>query len=260
MLDNLLLPALEMRAPRPRFLMFHSISHRIPAFCTGQTPPWRSPTEFEAIISWLVENAEVHTATELASMLIRPGGSGRKPLVAITLDDGYEDNFTYAFPILRKYRVPATIFVTTDMVRRDDRDTGDGLSVRQIAELSASGIEIGAHTVSHPSLTTLDEGAAKREIEESKHSLEALTGVACEGFAYPYGHWNSAVRDLVEGAGFRYAVTTEHRLRQRSDVFTLSRCDIRPKSDEKDLRIVVAGADAWRQDLDEFRRRVRSHV
>ena len=88
-------------------------------------------------------------------------------------------------------------------------------------------VTIGAHTVTHPPLTSIEAGARRREIVESKAACEALIGTHVSGFAYPYGDLDDEVRSDVEGAGFAYACSTRHGpVTAGSDVFALPRIQV----------------------------------
>ena len=88
-------------------------------------------------------------------------------------------------------------------------------------------VMIGAHTVTHPPLTSLDAGARRREIVESKVACEALLGAHVPGFAYPYGDLDDEVRSDVEDAGFAYACSTRHGpVTAASDILALPRIQV----------------------------------
>lgn len=128
---------------RPRILMLHSVNERI----MEPIAPNNSirPAELESLIAGLLCAGYVFRT--LRDAMEQPG----RRVVVLTFDDGFEDNFTQLLPILKRFEVPATLFVT-------DRRGEDFLSDNQIRNLAASGlIEIGGHTVSHASLTELDE-------------------------------------------------------------------------------------------------------
>lgn len=134
---------------------------------------------------------------------------GKKPLpqkpIVLTFDDGYEDFYTDVFPILKKYNVVATEYVISGVL-----NTPNYMTTPQLREVVQSGlVEIGAHTITHPNLTTLPIDIAKKEIEESKSSLENLLGIKVVSFAYPYGGYNEQLAELTKKAGYTNATTTK---------------------------------------------------
>jgi glycosyltransferase involved in cell wall biosynthesis len=129
--------------------------------------------------------------------------------VVITIDDGYEDNRTLAYPILRRYGFPATIFVVSGSVGGTNQwDSGSVLTGRsllswsQIQEMSKGGMQFGAHTRTHPALTSLSPGEVRQEIEGSRKDLEDRLQVPIELFAYPYGEYDSTTQAVAQQVGF----------------------------------------------------------
>ena len=139
--------------------------------------------------------------------------------VLITFDDGFEDFYTYAFPILQEFDFSATLYITTGYVGCTSEwlsNLQEGrrkmLSVSQILELHNNGIEIGAHTVTHPQLDTLSEFTAWHEISESKIWLEAILGSEVKSFAYPHGYYSKRIRQMTLQAGFSSACGVKHAM------------------------------------------------
>ena len=121
--------------------------------------------------------------------------------VAVTLDDGYEDNFSVALPLFRKYDIPFCIFVAVDYVFNDEvRARHGGMTPQQLSEISTDPLcTIGAHTVSHCRLSFLSLQEQRREMEESKRRLESFLGKPVTTFAYPYGDYSSETANLASG-------------------------------------------------------------
>lgn len=112
-----------------------------------------------------------------------------KKQVILTLDDGYEDNYTNLFPLLKKYRAKATISVVTGSIGQPGH-----LAADQIREMSDSGlVEFASHTVTHPHLTSLDDAALDQELQASKRALEEITGKDVQVIAYPYSDYDQRV-------------------------------------------------------------------
>ena len=125
--------------------------------------------------------------------------------VAITFDDGNEDNFTIAFPILKAHGFVATFFVITDRVGR-----GFKMSWSDLETMQDAGMDIESHTVSHPDLTLLDAGRLEQELAESRAALVSHLQNAPVALAYPAGAYNARVIKAARAAGYLLAVTTHH--------------------------------------------------
>lgn len=146
--------------------------------------------------------------------------------VIITFDDGYKNNYLYAFPILKKYNLYATIFL---IVNEIDRLKQDRLSWEEIKQMQDSGlISFGSHTLDHPFLTELSsEEELRRQIFDSKRILEERLAKPVYAFAYPAGRFNGKVKNLVKEAGYKLAVTTNPGKRfPNDDIFALKRIRI----------------------------------
>jgi len=143
--------------------------------------------------------------------------------VALTFDDGYEDFYTDAFPILKKLGVKATLYVIADYIGHPAY-----VSESQLREIADSGlVEIGSHTLDHSHLLRLSLERAQQEIMDSKRKLQDTFNIKVETFAYPYGEFNDQVISDVIGAGYTAAVSTIENVRQsEKNLYSLFR--IRP--------------------------------
>lgn len=146
-----------------------------------------------------------------------PGGSGRKPDISVTFDDGFVSNWKRAMPLMKAHGVRGINFLVADRLgKSSDWESAEGGEARplmeesQIREWLAEGNWIGAHTCTHPRLSRIPILQAKEEIVGSKKKLEDRFGLPIQHFAYPFGDYNFAVRDLVREAGFETA-STMHR-------------------------------------------------
>lgn len=200
----------------PRVLMYHLISESPKG---GRYQGMRvSPAAFERQLAWLAKHG-FHFAT--MDEVVRGDAPPRS--VVLTFDDGYEDNYTAAFPLLKKYGAKATLYLVADREEGSDwsakkkahHNSGEltrepKLSDAQVAEMIASGIiELGAHTMTHANLASLDTSGKKAEIADSKEWLEKRFGVKIGSFAYTFGIWDAEDREIVREAGFSSAVTTD---------------------------------------------------
>jgi len=153
-----------------------------------------------------VHNYNVIPLEELVE-LIRGGEAIPAKTVVITLDDGYKDNFTNAFPILQKYQIPATLFIITNEVGRPQDDR---LSWGEILEMQDSGlIFIGSHCVgAEPLINIESEEELIYQITASKDILEERLGRQVDLFSYPEGFFDEKIKALVVQAGYKGAVAT----------------------------------------------------
>ena len=122
----------------------------------------------------------------------------------LTFDDGYEDFYTDALPLLEKYKIKATIYIITDFLGRRGF-----LSKDQVRLLSKSKyVEIGSHTLDHIYLSAVKHDYAQEQIFESKQKLEKIIGQKVYTFAYPFGAFNEDDAQLVRQASYSAAVST----------------------------------------------------
>jgi len=128
-----------------------------------------------------------------------------KPAV-ITIDDGFKSTYTLAYPLLKKYNFPATLFLYSDFIERNSYS----LTWEEIREMIKNNMEIGSHTLSHCNLLQYKNNESyesyisriKKEIFLSKEILECKIGIKIKLFAYPYGAYSSIIKDLAIQAGY----------------------------------------------------------
>jgi peptidoglycan/xylan/chitin deacetylase (PgdA/CDA1 family) len=170
-----------------------------------------SPEEFDKQLKYFQDNG-FHTIsfTDLADYLEKGKLLPPHPAI-ISLDDGWENQFEYGFPILQKYHDTATFYVVTNYL-----DHKNFMTTQQLKTMVAAGMAIGCHTRSHPYLTSLSHERAWDEIAGAKAILEA-DGFKIDTFAYPYGAYDERVVAMVEAAGFRSARTVNAGVRATAD-------------------------------------------
>ncbi|OAT80220.1 polysaccharide deacetylase family protein [Desulfotomaculum copahuensis] len=206
-------PAAIEHSNQVPILMFHKVNPDPRVGGLGLRVP---PDKFDREMAYLHQNG-FHTVS--LTDVVEHYRTG-KPLparpVVITFDDGYRDNFTYAFPILKKYHFTATIFVVADTVgginsfdvRAHLQPVNRMASWAELGQMAAAGITIGSHTLDHPHLAQIPPAEAWRQIRQSRMVLEKHLGRPVRVFSYPYGSFNSRVAQMVRDSGYLAAVTT----------------------------------------------------
>ncbi len=180
------------------------------------------PDKFRRQIEWLLEEGySFFTFSDIIQQSL--AGKTQPKTVCITFDDGYLDNYEYAFPILDELKVPATFFVVSGMIKQDSQNTREGnllypdrlmMNKKHLTELIAAGMEVGSHTRTHIHVRqTLRRSPVKalEELVRSRSELEDITGCKVLSFAYPNGQkgvFDVATRQLLVEAGYQYAATT----------------------------------------------------
>ena len=209
----------------PRIFMYHMIaSRKRGARFNGLRV---APVLFEKQLGWLNKNGwKSFTVSELIEKInVLPEKS-----YAITFDDGYEDNYISAFPLLKKYNCKATLYLVEDRFNRDwstDRKAhhNEGelkeekkLSDRQVSEMLASGhFELGSHSITHANLLKLNREQAHREIAHSQRQFKGRFKVAVKSFAYPFGLYRDEHVAIVREVGYASAVTTHEGIEKSLD-------------------------------------------
>jgi peptidoglycan/xylan/chitin deacetylase (PgdA/CDA1 family) len=188
-----------------------------------------SPALFERHVRWL---ASGHVAVVGLFDLLRIDDD--RDAVAITFDDAYTNFQTEAWPRLREYGLPVTLFVPTRHVggtnrwgampggRMPELPILDWLS---LSRLGHDGVTLGAHSRSHPDLRSLDAAALRDEVCGSIEDIERETGRRPEAFAYPYGYWNLSVASVVRNSALCACTTALGPLGPADQMHLLPRLD-----------------------------------
>ena len=171
-----------------------------------------------------------------------------KPVV-ITFDDGLDDFYENALPVLNRYRFNATLYITSGFVGRTSKwlaREGEGdrpmLNWEKIREIDNCGIECGAHTLTHPQLDVIRHEDARREISQSKRILDEHLGKPIESFAYPHGYHSADIRQMVIQAGYSSACAVMHAMSSsKDDRYALSRIIVKSDTDLQTLDRLLVG-------------------
>ncbi|MFA5125222.1 MAG: polysaccharide deacetylase family protein [Patescibacteria group bacterium] len=133
--------------------------------------------------------------------------------VALTFDDGYDDMYINAFPLLKKYGMRGTMYIIVEALGLPGYLTND-----QVKEMSESGyVEIASHTLNHANLKTVSDSKAWQEIFDSKGSLEKIIGQPVTDLAYPFGYFRRREEAYCRRAGYLTCVSTYQGVIQSLD-------------------------------------------
>jgi peptidoglycan/xylan/chitin deacetylase (PgdA/CDA1 family) len=188
---------------------------------------------FRSQLAWLARRGYHSIPLAALSRVFESDGRdqslGPRPIV-ITFDDGYEDVYTQAWPVLAEFGFTATVFLVSDAIGRDNAFDAAYVSERvpmlaadQIRALSAAGVSFGSHSRTHPaSLPDLPDDLLLAELQQSRAAIATTTGEDVETFAYPHSRLDGRVEAAVAAAGYRLACAG---VGTRFDPFCLHRID-----------------------------------
>jgi peptidoglycan/xylan/chitin deacetylase (PgdA/CDA1 family) len=193
----------------------------------GDGPEWFnvSSADFEKQLMFLRESGY----TAVSVMELAEGLSGRAQLpprpIVITFDDGYEDNYTAAFPVLARQKLRGTFFVVTGKIGQPEYMRWD-----QAQKMLDGGMEIGSHTVNHYTLNEISLKELERELLSSRIMLENNLRTSAPIFANPFGETAPAVVELLGRTGYRAACSSVVGINHRGgNLFMIRRMSV-PRS------------------------------
>ncbi|MDQ0205165.1 polysaccharide deacetylase family protein [Pectinatus haikarae] len=182
-----------------------------------------STYEFKAQMRYLKDNNyNAITLDQLLDYMQEGKPLPEKPVV-ITLDDGYEDNYTNAYPILKQYGLTATIFLISHYINWPNY-----LTWKEIDTMKDNDIVFEGHTYDHPNLSQIkDDNELKKQLLDSKIALQEHLGYQIKYLAYPCGDYNQHVISQVKKYGYRAAFTVNLGDDAANDnLYTLNRVPI----------------------------------
>jgi peptidoglycan/xylan/chitin deacetylase (PgdA/CDA1 family) len=141
------------------------------------------------------------TAASIAPTLCAAEDSGSERKVCLFFDDGWQNQYGVAFPILKEFGFKASFSVITDRIGADRGTFASRMNVDELRELQAYGMVIACHTKTHPHMLNLTSSQLHEEIVDSKNAL-AQMGFNVKTFVYPFGEWNDTIVDYVKDAGY----------------------------------------------------------
>jgi peptidoglycan/xylan/chitin deacetylase (PgdA/CDA1 family) len=223
--------ATAARAPALPILTYHNIAN-----APREVRRWRSLYVSQGAFArqmWLLKRFG-YTGLSMSAAMPYLQGERTGRIAVITLDDGYADNLDSALPVLQRYGFTATCYVVSGSVGRYNQWDAERLGVRkplmsveQLRCWQRGGMEVGAHTRSHPRLTQCDETQLHDEIHGSKATLEDHVDAPVTQFCYPFGDADDRVAGVVREAGFLAATTTRRgRATAGMDLWQLPRVQI----------------------------------
>jgi peptidoglycan/xylan/chitin deacetylase (PgdA/CDA1 family) len=223
---------LQNRSKTATFLCYHSVAAPGPAFLSI------APDAFERHLVLLrkrnYRSGNLETLCRLAE-----GARPSSLYVFISFDDGYQDNFTQALPLLRKYGFTATFFILPSYVDAEApldwpeldeprmQYTGlmRSMSWPMVESLVDAGCEVGSHTMRHQHLPEIDDEALGQELLDSRRRISDRLG-RCDALAYPFGEWDPRVAHAAAAAGYSFAFSLPYKAQLAASCMAIPRVTI----------------------------------
>lgn len=203
-------------------LMYHSV----------EKSKWKygvSPEMLEKQLKYLTEKYTVVSVDDILSYI-----KGEKTLsdksIAVTFDDGYKDTYTEVFPRLKKYKIPATLFLTTNLEQKSKLGNFERPNWKELKEMQESGlVDIQVHGHNHKNLIQEleDKGSLREELLTSQKEIENNLGTKATLLAYASGHKNHSVIREVRRLGFEAGFDiNEGTISRKTDIYRVPRIQI----------------------------------
>jgi peptidoglycan/xylan/chitin deacetylase (PgdA/CDA1 family) len=206
------------------------------------------PESFEQQCAWLAGSRQVISLTDAVNRL---DATGRLPRgqVALTFDDGFEALYEHMLPVLKRYRLPATVFLVAqtltpagqqvDWVDTPPEYQLTTLSRDQVLQMQSEGVDFQSHSYAHLDLTSLSFDDCVRDLRDSKEMLETLLGRPVPLLAYPRGRHDDGVRAAAARAGYSHAFTLPEG-REAPGPYSVPRVGIYRGNSMRNVRVKTA--------------------
>lgn len=205
-------------------IMYHHVEPEYLADENGHTSLNVNPEYFDMQMNYLAQNGYHTLSAEALVQALIAGTPLPDKSVVVTLDDGYQDVYDYAFPILKKYHITASLMIPTGLVGTTS-GTNEYLTWSELAQMRATGsILIYSHTVTHAALGLISDKDIRREISQSQQMLQQKLGTTYPILTYPYGSYSDSAIRIAKELGFVGAFSTDPGEEQcRSQIMRLPR-------------------------------------
>jgi peptidoglycan/xylan/chitin deacetylase (PgdA/CDA1 family) len=206
----------EARRMQIPILMYHVVS--APPAGTANAELWVAGSRFEEEMRALRKAGYWAITLRQAFDAWEHGGPLPRHPVVVSFDDGYLSQYTHARPALKRLGWPGVLNLEL-------RNLGPkGITEHEVRGLMADGWEVDSHTLTHPDLTTVDDGRLRSELTGSRREIRRRFGSkTAEFFCYPAGKYDTHVVEAVRAAGYRGATTVDEGLGERGERFVLKR-------------------------------------
>jgi peptidoglycan/xylan/chitin deacetylase (PgdA/CDA1 family) len=195
------------------------VYHHVTPVLGGSPLLYVSPTQFASQLAHLHSYGyHVVTLRQAYDAWTTGAALPAKPVI-LSFDDGYQDQYFYAAPLLRRYHYQGELYVVVG-------NLGAAIHVDMVKQMIKWGWEIGSHSITHPDLRRLSASALHRELVGSRNVLRRLFHVPIDFFCYPGGNYNAGVAAAVRKAGYLAATTTEFGRAEPPRFFTLPRITV----------------------------------
>ena len=198
-------------------LMYHRFGY-------GEGSLFVTPANFHRQIEYIKNKGyKVISLDELVEG-IKNNRTFKRKTVVITIDDGYKDNYTYAYPFLKRYNFPATIFVAANLIGNEE----EFMNWQEIQTMFKAGISFGGHAKNNVYLPSIKEKEALwDEISGCKKLIEDKIASPVDYFCYPIGGFTEEIKEIVKESGYKGACTTNRGLIElNKDIYELKRVKI----------------------------------